>query len=152
MCGGKNKGPIPFGAEPSASDFAMLVLFVYNVSIVPVQFSIASSQATSLYRTLHTVHTRKSPSSPRPFLAFFDSARAVDLNRRADSACVCPPCGFLSPHLQQASLGPFPILGSLRRFPCYASVRRHDGSSRWQSARGQRHRAESLSVQLAALV
>ena len=40
----------------------MLVLFVYNVSIVLVQFSTASSQATSLYETCHTVHIRKIPS------------------------------------------------------------------------------------------
>jgi hypothetical protein len=38
----QNKGPIPFGAEPSASDFAMLVLFMRDVSIVLVEFSTAS--------------------------------------------------------------------------------------------------------------
>ena len=34
----KSKGPIPFGVEPSASDFAMVPLRVHNVSIVLSQF------------------------------------------------------------------------------------------------------------------
>ncbi len=34
----QNKGPTPFGVEPSASAFAMLVLFVHNVSIVHHSF------------------------------------------------------------------------------------------------------------------
>src|SRR5512141_478078 len=34
----KNKGPVPFGTEPSASDFAMLPLLVCNVSIARMQF------------------------------------------------------------------------------------------------------------------
>lgn len=78
-CGGKNKGPIPFGAEPSASDFAMLVLFGYDVSIVSVQFSIAASQATSLYRTPHTGRMRESPSLPCHSLRFSIWRVAVDL-------------------------------------------------------------------------
>ena len=33
-----HKGPVPFGTEPCASDFAMLPLFFHNVSIVLLQF------------------------------------------------------------------------------------------------------------------
>jgi hypothetical protein len=34
----QNKGPIPFGFEPSASDFVMVSLLVCNVSIARMQF------------------------------------------------------------------------------------------------------------------
>ena len=34
----KDKGPAPFGVEPSASDFVMLPLLVCNVSIARLQF------------------------------------------------------------------------------------------------------------------
>src|SRR4051794_31047291 len=35
----QNKGSTPFGIEPSASDFAMLPLPVYKVSLVRLRFS-----------------------------------------------------------------------------------------------------------------